>query len=169
MKDSHSVVATGMQKVSVLLVLQSCYVNKLPHFPQWPGRIFKVPTPTGWNVVITDPTHIDDIKKAPGHILSARKVIEEVRYNHFVVLFTLKTALSIRTYKRNTILIAMRERTKSTTQSSRHDSEKNLKHWGWSEMFTMRWSNPAINIFLSKMVCFGYSQFTERDDSSQNG
>ena len=78
MKDSHTVVATGIRKVSILLVLQRCYVNMLRDFPQWPGRIFKVPTPTGWKVVITDPTHVADIRKAPEHILSASKVFEEV-------------------------------------------------------------------------------------------
>jgi len=80
----------------------------LRHFPQWPGRIFKVPTPTGWKIVITDPTHIDDIRKAPEHILSANKVIEEVRYMfQFVILLTLITILSIRSYKCNTLSIAM--------------------------------------------------------------
>jgi len=43
---------------------------------------------------------------------------------------------------------------------------------GRSEVFTRRWSNPAINIFMLKMVHFFqiiHSLVTEDDNSLQNG
>jgi hypothetical protein len=45
---------------------------------QWPGRNFKIPSPTGWRVVITNPKLIEDIKKAPDHVLSHKEAIRQV-------------------------------------------------------------------------------------------
>ena len=48
------------------------------HSTKWPGRMFKVPTPTGWWVVVTDPKHIEEVRNAPDNKLSQRKSIEQV-------------------------------------------------------------------------------------------
>jgi septum formation topological specificity factor MinE len=61
-------------------------VNKHRHFAQWPGRLFKIPSPAGWQVVVTNPTHLDDLRKVPEHILSADKVVEEVCCNSLFVI-----------------------------------------------------------------------------------
>ena len=75
MKNAYNIVETGKRKVSLPVYLHRYYVDEIR---QWPGRIFKIPSPMGWQVVITDPAHIEDIRKAPEHILSARKAVQEV-------------------------------------------------------------------------------------------
>ena len=107
MQNTHNVVATGNQKVSILVCLQFCQLNNHHHFAQWPGRLFKVSSPTQWQVVITDPTHLDDLRKAPEHILSANRVVEEVRWSVLCDIITLRTILSNSPYNRNSLLIAM--------------------------------------------------------------
>ena len=54
------------------------FSNLLCHFAQWPGRIFKVAAPMDWLVVVSDPALVNDIMKAPDHILSADMVSKEV-------------------------------------------------------------------------------------------
>jgi len=48
------------------------------HFWQYPGRNFKIPTPTDWWVILTDFKHISEVAKAPEHVWSALKVVDEV-------------------------------------------------------------------------------------------
>jgi hypothetical protein len=83
MKNTRDVVATGMRKVGTYL--PAMLLNKLHHFAQWPGRIFKIPTPTGWSAVITDATLVADIRRAPEHILSINKFFEKVWNFQFVI------------------------------------------------------------------------------------
>src|SRR5260370_29182967 len=98
---------------------------------QWPSRSFKVLAPTGWYVVLSDPTHVDEIRRAPEHVLSAQKVATEVCWNSSFVK-TLRSGLppSNSSYKHDSLLIAERTcRTKSTSQSSKRDLQKKYRHW----------------------------------------
>lgn len=45
---------------------------------QWPNSLFKVPGLFEWIVIASQPALIDDIRKAPEHVLSAHLAIEEV-------------------------------------------------------------------------------------------
>ena len=45
---------------------------------KWPGRMFKIPTPSEWWVVVTDPKHMEEIRKAPDNKLCHQKLMEEV-------------------------------------------------------------------------------------------
>ena len=133
---------------------------------QWPGRIFKIPTPTGWQVVLTDPTHIDDIRKAPEYVLSANKVIEDVCWNSLFDIINSNFTTFIRFYNRDSLSIATC-RIKSTFQSSERDSQK--KYRDSSRMFTRRWPKLAINTFLPNMVYFKIFLYNQSLQSPQNG
>jgi hypothetical protein len=45
---------------------------------QWPRRLFKVPVPMGWRVVVTEPKLVEEMCKAPEYILSSRRAVEKV-------------------------------------------------------------------------------------------
>lgn len=50
---------------------------------QWPGRIFKIPAPMEWFVIVTNPQFVEDMRKAPDHVLSAHEANNEVQAASF--------------------------------------------------------------------------------------
>jgi len=128
MRNTKTVVAAGRQKVGCKQADMSC---KIITTLQWPSRIFKVLAPTGWYVVLSDPTHVDDIRRAPDHVLSAQKVASEVCWNSlFVRILPSEFPPSNSSYKHDSLLIAERTcRTKSTFRSSERDLQKKYWHW----------------------------------------
>jgi hypothetical protein len=47
-------------------------------FSQWPNGIFKVPEKLQWQVLVTDSRLIDEIRKAPEHVLSLWAAVDKV-------------------------------------------------------------------------------------------
>ena len=47
-------------------------------FSQWPNKMFKIPDLLQWVVVATDPSMIEEIRKAPENVLSFMDALEEV-------------------------------------------------------------------------------------------
>lgn len=73
--SARHILDTGLCKVKiarfrVYCVLTVCF--------QWPGGVFKVPTPIGWWVVVTDSISIEDLRVAPEHVVLAKGPNEDV-------------------------------------------------------------------------------------------
>jgi hypothetical protein len=75
--DAQAVLEAGMKKVGHKNWSLVPFLT--PALEQWPRRIFKVPTLTGWEVVLTDPSVIDEVRKAPDSIMGADEAFENVR------------------------------------------------------------------------------------------
>jgi len=83
--DARGVLDAGMRRVS----RQKLNPNKYLHMNQWPRRIFKVPTLLGWEVVLTESSVIDELRKAPDNVMGAIEAFEHVRAPTFPPTFIL--------------------------------------------------------------------------------
>ena len=57
----------------------------LRDFSQWPNKMFKIPDLLQWIVVATEPSIIEEIRKAPEDVLSAMDALEEVSTEQFLL------------------------------------------------------------------------------------
>ena len=57
----------------------------LRDFSQWPNKMFKIPDSLQWIVVATEPSIIEEIRKAPEDVLSAMDALEEVSTEQFLL------------------------------------------------------------------------------------
>jgi hypothetical protein len=73
--DAQGVLDAGMRKVSRQKLKSTQYLR----MNQWPRRIFKVPTLLGWEVILTDPSVVDELRKAPDSVMSASEASDIVR------------------------------------------------------------------------------------------
>ena len=75
--DARKVINAGLKKVSILCsydLLQAM----LREASQWPNTMFKIPDLLQWIVVATEPSMIEEIRKAPDDVLSFLDALEEV-------------------------------------------------------------------------------------------
>jgi hypothetical protein len=45
---------------------------------QYRGSVFKIPTMTNWTILVSDPDKVEEIRRAPDDLLSARDASTEV-------------------------------------------------------------------------------------------
>ena len=76
LKDPPNFVHAGIKKVSPAQFLS--FIWHLIYIMQFQGRLFKIPTPMDWWIVVSKPGLVEDLRKAPEHILSANRSLGEV-------------------------------------------------------------------------------------------
>ena len=111
--------------------------------------MFKIPTPSGWWVVVTDPKHIDEIRKAPDNKLCQRKPVEQASASRFLNKLESESACR-RLCKHNSLSINDWKKIHFMS----HWSKQNLRdhYHNCFPMFTTRSSKLAMNFFLSKIA-----------------
>ena len=75
--DARKVINANLKKVSILCsydLLQAM----LREVSQWPNRMFKIPDLLQWIVIATEPSMIEEIRKAPDDVLSFMDALDEV-------------------------------------------------------------------------------------------
>ena len=150
--DARGVLDAGMRKVSC----QKLNSNQYLHMNQWPRRIFRVPTLSGWEVVLTEPSVIDELRKAPDNIMGASEAFDYVRAPTFPSTFILNDWDSASRFKRNGRLAQMSLLTAiiflllERSPEHFHKSYQNYtKRWFWLSTNTYLQPNVSIPVTRS--------------------
>ena len=126
--------------------------------------MFKIPTPSGWWVVVTDSKRIDEIKNA--------YCANESQWKRYTSRF-LKIIKSQNAYlspcKHDSLSIAECTNTHFISRPLKQDLRNHYQHW--SLVFMTGSSRPAINISLPTMECtfLGFLDVWGADSCLQNG